>query len=54
MIKMYQAQDEFEGALNSIEKKQNELIEQHTLTQEWYLLNKGEISSTSEPESSIP
>ena len=54
MIKMYQAQGEFEGSLNSIGKWQNELIRQHLLTQEWYLFNKGEISSTSKPESSIP
>ena len=42
MIKMYLAQGEFEGSLNSIGKRQNELIRQHTLTQEWYLFNKGE------------
>ena len=54
MIKMYQAQGEFEGAPNSIGKRQNELIKQHTLTQEWYLFNKGEISSFGKPESSIP
>ena len=54
MIKMYQAQGEFDGALNSIGKRQNELIRQQTLTQEWYLFNKGEISSAGKPESSIP
>ena len=54
MIKMYQAQGEFEEALNSIGKRQNELIKQHTLTQEWYLFNKGEISSVGKPKSSIP
>ena len=54
MIKMYQAQGEFEGYLNSIRKRHNELIRQHLLTQEWYLFNKEEISSTSKPESSIP
>ena len=53
MIKMYQAQDEFEGALKSIGKRQNELIRQHTLTQEWYLFNKGEISLASKPKPSI-
>ena len=40
MIKMYEAQGEFERDLNSIEKRQNEIISQHTLTQEWSLFNK--------------
>ena len=54
MVKMYQAQGEFERSLNSIRKRQNEIIRQHLLTQEWYLFNNGEICSTGEPESSIP
>ena len=53
MIKIYQAQGEFEGALNCIGKRQNELIRQLTLTQEWYLFNKGEISSAGKPKASI-
>ena len=54
LIKMYQAQGEFEESLNSIGKRKNELIRQHLLTQEWYLFNMGEISSTGKPKSSIP
>ena len=54
MIKMYQAQGEFEGSLNFVGKRQNKLIRQHTLTQEWYLFNKGAISSAGKLESSIP
>ena len=54
LLKMYTAQGEFEGSLNSIGKRRNELIKQHLLTQERYLFNKGEISSTGKLESSIP
>ena len=41
LLKMYTTQGEYEGSLNSIGKRQNELIRQHLLTQEWYLFNKG-------------
>ena len=49
ILKMYTAQGEFEGSLNSIGKRQNELIMQNILTQEWYLFNKGEMSSVGKP-----
>ena len=54
LIKMYTDQGEFEGSLNSIGNRQNELIRKHLLTQKWYRFNKGEISSTGKLESSIP
>ena len=54
MIKMYQAQGEFEQSLNSIRQRQNELIKQHIRTQEWYLFDKGGSGSTGKPEPSTP
>ena len=51
---MYQAQGEFESALNSIRSRETELIRQNALTQEWYFLNKGEYSLTAKPQPSIP
>ena len=53
IIKMYNAQGEFEGALNSIGIRQNEIIRQNAITQEWYFLNKGD-STTTPPQLSIP
>ena len=53
MIKMYQAQGEFEQSLNSIGQRQNELIKQHIRTQEWYLFDKGGGGSIGKPEPSI-
>ena len=54
LIRMYNAQGEFEGALNSFGLRQNELIRQNTITQEWYFFNKGENSTTAQPYPSIP
>ena len=54
LIKMYQAQGEFEQSLNSVGQKKNELIKQHLLTQEWYLFDKEGSASTGKPEPSIP
>ena len=54
MIKMYQAQGEFEQSLNSIGQRQNELIKQHIRTQEWYLFDKNGGGSTGKPEPSLP
>ena len=54
MIKVYQAQGEFEQSLNSISQRKNELIKQHIRTQEWYLFNKDESGLTGKPEPSIP
>ena len=35
LLKMYNAQGEFEGSLNSVGSRQNELIKQNALMQEW-------------------
>ena len=53
MMKMYQAQGEFEQSLNSIGQRKNELIKQHIRTQEWYLFVRNGESSTTKPEPSI-
>ena len=39
-LKMYSTQGEFEGTLNSIGQRQNEMIKQLAITMEWSLLNK--------------
>ena len=49
LLRMYNAQGEFEGALNSIGLRQNELIRQNTLTRECFFLNKEEDSTTEKP-----
>ena len=54
MMKMYQAQGEFEQSLNSIGQRPNELIKQHIRTQEWYLFEKDGGGSTGKLEPSIP
>ena len=54
MVKMYQAQAEFEQSLNSIGERKNELIKQHIRTQEWYLFDRDGGGSTAKPEPSIP
>ena len=54
MIKMYQAQGEFEQSLNFIGQRKNELIKHNVQTQEWYLFDKGGSGSTGKPEPSIP
>ena len=46
MIKMYSAQGEFEGSLNSIGKKQDELIKKWDISMEWSTLNKEEGNKT--------
>ena len=38
LIRMYNAQGEFKGALNSIRGRQNELIKQNAIMQEWMAL----------------
>ena len=53
IIKMYQAQGEFDKFPNSIRQRQNELIKQHIRTQEWYLFDKGGDGSIEKPEPSI-
>ena len=50
LIKMYSAQGEFEGALNSIGQRQNDMIKQLALTVEWSVLNKsGEGNKSRQP-----
>ena len=40
LIKMYYAQGEFEGVLNSIGQKKDDLIKQQALSMEWSAFNK--------------
>ena len=55
MIKMYSAQGEFEGILNSIEQRQNDLIKQMILSMEWSAFNISEEGSRSkQPQVHIP
>ena len=46
MIKMYSAQGEFEASLNSIGKRQDELIKYLDISMEWSALNKEEGNKT--------
>ena len=45
LVKMYSAQSEFEGTLNSIGQRQNDLIKQMTLSMEWSAFNRAEEGS---------
>ena len=55
LLKMYFAQGEFEGTLNSIGQRQNEMIKQLALTMEWSLLNRsGECNRSRQPQVQIP
>ena len=47
LIKMYSAQGEFEGSLNSIGQRQNDLIKQMALSMEWSAFNRSEEGSRS-------
>ena len=47
LIKMYSAQGEFEGTLNSIGQRQNDLVKQMALSMEWSASNKTEEGSRS-------
>ena len=47
LLKMYSAQGEFEGTLNSIGHIQNEMIKKLALTMEWSVLNKSGEGSKS-------
>ena len=52
---MYSAQGEFEGTLNSIGQRQNDMIKKLPLTMEWSILNKsGEGSKSRQPQVQIP
>ena len=46
-IKMYSTQGEFMGTLNSIGKRQNDLIKQMALSMEWSAFNRSEESNRS-------
>ena len=54
LIKMYSAQGEFEGTLNSIRQRQDDLIKQMTLSMEWSALNKEEGSKAKRPPVQFP
>ena len=55
LMKMYSSQSEFEGTLNSIGKRQNDLIKQVAMLMEWSTFNKGEERSKSkQPKLQIP
>ena len=47
LIKMYSAQGEFEGTLNSFEQRQNDIIKQMTLSIKWSAFNRSEEGSRS-------
>ena len=54
LVKMYQAQGEFEQSLNSIGQRQSELRKQTIRMQEWYLFYRNGEGSTLKQEPSIP
>ena len=55
LIKMYSAQGEFEGTLNSIGHRQNYLIKQMEIAMEWSSLNRVEEGNRSkQPQVQIP
>ena len=55
LIKMYYSQGGFEGTLNSIKQRQNEMIKQLALTMEWSVLNRSrEGSKSRQPQVQIP
>ena len=53
LIKMYSDQGEFEGDLNSIWLRQNDLIKQMALSMEWSAFNKEEGSKAKRPQVQI-
>ena len=53
MIKMYNAQGEFEGALNSIGGRQNELIKFNARMLEWFTNKLAGNKITKQPQVSI-
>ena len=55
LLKMYSAQGEFVGTLNSFGQRQNEMIKQLALTMELFVLNRsGEGSRSKQPQVQIP
>ena len=54
LIKMYSAQGEFEGTLNSIGQRQNDMIKQLDLNMDWSVLNRsGEGNKSRQPQVQI-
>ena len=47
LIKIYSTKGEFEGTLNSIRQRQNDLIKQMALSMEWSALRKQVQAATS-------
>ena len=47
LLKMYSAQGEFEGTLNSIGQRQNDLIKKMALSMEWSAFNRSEEGNRS-------
>ena len=54
LIKMYSAQGEFEGTLNSIGQRQDDLIKILALSMEWSAFNKEEGSKARRPPVQFP
>ena len=55
VLKMYSTQGEFEGTLNFIGQRKNELIKKLAITMEWSILNRsGEGSRSRQPQVQIP
>ena len=54
LIKMYSVQGEFEGVLNSLGQRQNDLIKQMAFSMEWSPFNKEEGSKAKRPQAQIP
>ena len=54
LIKMYLAQGEFEGTLNSIGQRQDDLIKQMALSMERSVFNKEESSKAKRPPVQFP
>ena len=55
LINMYSSQGEFEGTLNSIEQRQNDLIKQMALSMEWSAFNRvKEGSKSKQPQVQTP
>ena len=54
LIKMYSTQGEFEGTLNSIGQRQDDLIKKIALSMEWSVFNKEESSRAKRPIVQFP
>ena len=54
MIRMYNAQGEVEGALNSIGGRHNELIKHNSRMLEWFTMKLAGDRTTERPKASIP